>query len=282
MRLIHRFKFFVGSFLKRHPFLFQFAWLTLRKIGRSLPHDKSYFGFKYLANESNGLFLDIGANNGLSALSFNHIQPNYKIFSVEISHYNRRDLDKLKQNIETFDYKIVGVSDQPGEYTLYTPVYWGIAITLLSSLDLKWLKAEVNRTFLSKYISKISYKEQLVQVVILDELCFELNLAPSIVKIDAEGSDMKILKSMEQTVELHRPYIMVEYSPLQLETLLSFCQKFGYNLFLFNDTLSYFEEFVGHKALKQYQRGDFAVNPFCIPKEKISLLPRSTDQSSST
>ena len=89
MRLIHRLKFFAGRILKKHPLLFPLAWLALRKFGRSLPHDKSFFGFKYLATEPGGLFLDIGANNGLSALSFHQIQPNFKIFSIEINHYHR-------------------------------------------------------------------------------------------------------------------------------------------------------------------------------------------------
>ena len=105
----------------------------------------------------------------------------------------------------------------------------------------------------------------------------ELDLVPSIIKIDAEGSDIQILRGMEQTVRHYRPHIMVEYSPLQRDALITFCQAFQYEVFLFNDTLSYFEEFSDQKALDQYQRGDFAVNPFCIPQEKVGLLPRRSN-----
>jgi len=246
----------------------------LRKLGRSLPHDKSFFGFKYLATEPDGLFLDIGANNGLSALSFHQIQPNFKIFSIEINHYHRQHLDNIRRKIQRFDYQIIGLSDEPGEAILYTPIYWGTAISLLSSLDIDWLKAEVNRTFLPRYIPKIRYETEAVQVVLLDDLCNELDLVPSIIQIDAEGSDIQILRGMDQTVRHYRPHIMIEYSPLQSNALMAFCKAFQYELFLFNDTLSYFEEFSDQKALDQHQRGDFAVNPFCIPQEKVGLLPR--------
>jgi len=277
MNPIHRLKFFAGRILKKHPLLFPLAWLALRKLGRSLPHDKSFFGFKYLATEPDGLFLDIGANNGLSALSFHQIQPNFKIFSIEINHYHQRYLDNIRRKIQRFDYRIIGLSDEPGEATLYTPIYWGTAISLLSSLDIDWLKAEVNRTFLAKYIPKIRYEAAAVQVVLLDDLCNELDLVPSIIKIDAEGSDIQILRGMEQTVRHYRPHIMVEYSPLQRDALITFCQAVQYEVFLFNDTLSYFEEFSDQKALDQHQRGDFAVNPFCIPQEKVGLLPRHSN-----
>jgi hypothetical protein len=49
-----------------------------------LPHDKSYRALRhFITLRPNGLFLDVGANDGISALSFRRFDKTYRILSLE-------------------------------------------------------------------------------------------------------------------------------------------------------------------------------------------------------
>jgi hypothetical protein len=64
-----------------HPYTWTLAWLCVRHFSFLLPHDKSYYALRhFIALKPNGLFLDVGANDGISALSFRYLDYNYRIF----------------------------------------------------------------------------------------------------------------------------------------------------------------------------------------------------------
>jgi hypothetical protein len=48
-----------------HPFAWKVAWEAVHQLPFLLPHDKSYNAFRhFIAKQPNGLFLDVGANDG--------------------------------------------------------------------------------------------------------------------------------------------------------------------------------------------------------------------------
>src|SRR5437879_4362318 len=108
MNLIQQSKFFLATRLKQHPILFMKLWEGLSRIPIALPHDRAYFAFTKIPLPKTGLFLDIGANNGMSALSFRHLNKDLKILSIEADPIHEKDLQRVARKIPGFEYKIIG------------------------------------------------------------------------------------------------------------------------------------------------------------------------------
>src|SRR5712691_5873297 len=99
MTSIDRLKFWTVGHIKRSPALWPFFWELGRRAPFLLPHDKSYYGFRYFAKAGGGLFLDIGANNGITALGIHKVLPEYAIFSVEADPAHMPALERAKRRI---------------------------------------------------------------------------------------------------------------------------------------------------------------------------------------
>jgi len=234
-----------------------------------LPHEKSYHAFKHLASGKDGLFLDVGANNGLSALGFRRINRDYRIFSIEANRYHEPSLSKLKKTMMKFDYLIAGAGHENSQVTLYTATYKGVVLHTGASVDLAYRKKALEHEFSKRVVGQITYTQQVVNVIRLDDL----NLTPDIVKIDAEGFDYQVLLGLTKTITSCRPYVLVEYSPPLKEKLEALCLQISYSLFVFENYRDLFVPFDAQRELHTYLRRGSPVNVFLIPSEKVKDLP---------
>lgn len=136
--------------------------------------------------EENSTFLDIGANWGYFSL-YVASNPKFKgkIRSIEPYSKAYKDLDsivnqtKLENTIGCYNLALSNYNGT-GSMSLPDGIHSGLAE----------LKEEQNG----------------VVVLTLDSL----NLAPSLIKIDAEGSETKIIEGGHETIKKHRPMIMLE------------------------------------------------------------------------
>src|SRR5260370_4334356 len=81
------------------------AWMSCRCLSFLLPHDKSYFALRhFIALKPNGLFIDVGANDGISALSFRQFDRTYRILSLEPNYLLESSLKKIKARDPHFAY----------------------------------------------------------------------------------------------------------------------------------------------------------------------------------
>jgi hypothetical protein len=97
----------------------ELARYALRK-----PHEPEFAAFG-LFPDSTGLFLDIGANSGASALSFRIYNKLSPILSIEANPFHRSDLEQLKRLLQGFDYRLAAAAEHPGELTLWVPFFGG-------------------------------------------------------------------------------------------------------------------------------------------------------------
>ena len=81
--LFERLKYAVASVVKRNPTTWSLVWERMPHWPLLLPHERSYLGFRQLATRKEGLFLDVGANNGISAASFRKLNARYRTLSLE-------------------------------------------------------------------------------------------------------------------------------------------------------------------------------------------------------
>jgi len=267
--MLERLKYVLAGLIKRNPYTWSLVWNLMPRLTFLLPHDKSYFGFRHLADQQHGMFLDVGANNGISAAGFHCINKSYDILSIEASRHHENSLKRLRRSIPRFQYRRIGAGSKRGTFRLYTPVYMGIPIHTHASTSKDYLDTSLGRDFSPRVVKKISYDEQVVSVVPLDDL----DLEPSIIKIDVEGLDYEVILGLCKTIEKHRPYIMIEYTPEKMGDMESFFEDHAYCLFTYDEVKEKFAAFQKDKETETWNTTSLQVNLFCIPNERVSALP---------
>lgn len=267
--IIRWFKHLLARIANSHPYVWFVAWRIVPHLPFMLPHEKSYYGFRHLALKEGGLFLDVGANIGSSALGFRQLVPNYRIFSIEANRYHEPALSRLKRRLGNFDYRIIGAGRERTQLILNTALYKGVYLHTGASLDLEHAQKGYAHNFSPRVVEKITWTQQNVDVIPLDDM----NLAPDIIKIDAEGFDYEVLVGLKRTISACRPHVLVEYNATLGAQLETFCQELAYRLFAYDHVRDCFAYFDKHRELQTQLTQGTPVNIFLIPSEKVNLLP---------
>lgn len=171
------------------------------------PHDPDYGAFA-LFPERRGLFLDVGANAGQSALSFRIYREN-PILSIEPNPFHRADLVLAGRLVRNFKFLICGAGAVDESLLLHVPAYRGIPITAEAALDADTVLASPSlRDYLGDRMEGPDFSIAAVptRVIPLDELA----LSPDFVKLDVQGHEHAALQGMEETLRRSRPVLLVE------------------------------------------------------------------------
>lgn len=258
----------IPDWMRFRPSIVNVCHRISRYIPFFLPHHKDYYGFRHLAPSKHGLFLDVGANDGISALGFRQINKNYHIVSIEPNQTHERALQAVKRRMQRFDYKIVGAGRKIGQKILYIPKAGRTPIDTLASLHIDFV------TVTSKFYShaqKVTYTQHVVNIIPLDTL----KLHPNIIKIDTEGYELEALYGLIQTIRTYRPHILIESTPKLLLDEMKFFRALSYSLFVYDYRTDLFSPYVKNSASEKNHATAHFGNIFCIPTEKIHLLPRT-------
>lgn len=266
MRLIRK---YLTQLANGHPYFWFVGWTILPYFSFLLPHEKSYYAFRHLVCDGDGLFLDVGANNGLSALGFRKLVPNYRIFSVEANRHHEKALMNLVTKMTKFNYMIAAAGNVRDRLTLHTASYHGIKLHTGTSLSQDHMRSGYVHNFSPAVVKKLVWNQDVVDVIPLDEL----NLNPNIIKTDVEGFDIQVLQGLMNTIKLSRPHILVEFNATMLEELTAICRCINYEMYVYewnSDSFSLFDE---KKVLRELFVSMTPVNLFLIPAEKTGKLP---------
>lgn len=268
MSFVGNIKWCLADLVESHPFSYYVVKKLFHVLPVLLPHDHSFFAFKHLAQPGAGLFLDVGANDGISALSFRRMNSSYSILSIEASPYHEPSLKGVKKRLQKFDYLITGAGAEPAELTLHTPIYRGVPIHSAASLRKAQAQTLMSEFFSPRIARRIHFAPSTVKVIRLDTL----NLAPSIIKIDVEGFDDQVFLGLKETIVRHRPYIMVENNPTVMPRIRKFCEDLDYGVYSYQAADSCFCPFDG--AVSEDGMWAWSLrNVFCIPNDKRDGLP---------
>ena len=212
MNVFEKLKFEFAKSIAAHPLISTKIYSTIPHLKIFLPHDPTYYVFKNIAKkEGHPLFLDIGANNGISAQSFHKINPHYKIFSIEVNPIHEKSLKGMARKNNQFTYMIAGAGDISTEVKFYTPIYKGIKLSTETSsnkdfIDKRFAKMDPQKR---SHFSLTSFTAKIIKID-------DLNLSPDIIKIDCEGTELDVLKGSRKTIEEHTPHVLVEIMEDQL------------------------------------------------------------------
>jgi FkbM family methyltransferase len=214
----------LSALVQRHPVTWRGAWSLVHHLPFLLPHDASYRGVKHLGIPANGLLLDVGANDGISALSFRRLLPDNPVLSVEISPRHEPTLRRLKSRIHGFDYVLVGAGEAHATLRLYTPTYKGILLHTFAGIDREGVRNALVIAFGQSVADRCTMLEDDTVIQPLDEL----NASPAFIKIDVEGMGNAVLRGLRKTLERSHPAMMIEVEPDEIEEMLGFMAALNY------------------------------------------------------
>jgi FkbM family methyltransferase len=182
----------------------------LRAGGRFIakrPHDPDFAAFERVPVD--GLFLDVGASIGQSALSFRIYNRDAPVLSLEPLPSHRGDLRFVRRIIGDHEFLMVGAAAESRQETIYVPKLDSFALPARSSL---------NRADAAEALSELEAEGTDPDRLHLEELAVELRridelgVDPAFVKIDVEGAELGVLEGMVETIARCRPPMMIERS----------------------------------------------------------------------
>jgi FkbM family methyltransferase len=252
-----------------HPFVWKLAWEAVHRLTFLLPHDQSYKAFRhFIAARPQGLFLDVGANDGISVLSFRKFSTQYRILGLEPNPALKPPLQKIKSRDPLFDFKMVGAGASPLRLPFFVPTYKGIVLHTFTSSSREQVHASVARSFGKSVGAAIVIHPFEAEIIRLDDL----NVDPAIIKVDAEGFDYDVLVGLEKTIERSRPFIATEIAASEYDKVKSYLNERRYVLLLYDINNDRFAPDVAsyRKAISTMSGHR---NFFAIPEEMTDSLP---------
>ena len=218
-------------------------------------HEPDFNAIKLICPNASALFLDIGANVGMSALSIFTLKSQARVISFEPNPINYPYLERLNQRFEGFRYINAGLGSEAGTLDFYYPIYNGKEMTALGSCDYEKAKSWLNSNTVYFFDpEKLKIAKIAVEIRTLDS--FELK--PDFIKIDVEGFEHQVLLGAAKTINTHRPLLLIE-GIAQGDAVHQQLQSWNYDIYKFEGNKFYLNRF------------DCA-NNFLIPREKTSLV----------
>lgn len=190
-------------------------------------HDRDFLAFKYLG--ASGLFVDVGANMGQSAVSVCSANPHFRLLSFEANMTLERDLRFCKRLLgNRLEYRMVGLGEVESNLDLYVPVVGSTVLAQAATFELGTLEAR-RETIERRVRRDVQVQKLSARVEVLDDY----NLDPAVIKLDVEGGELSVLKGSKATLERHRPILMIENSTSR-DNVIDFVRELGYMLFEFD------------------------------------------------
>lgn len=248
-------KLSLDPLVTRNIYLYQFVRGLVKRFDLFLPHEPDFAAFQFLPARS-GIFLDIGANDGMASRSFRKFNKTTPIVALEPNRCHQSSLERCKKSVPLFSYQLVGAGEAEARMMLFTPVYKGFALTSYTSFSRAEARHNLEKYLHIPHISQsVSFAENEAHIMALDDLAFH----PDFVKIDVEGYEVAVLKGMRQTIERWRPILMIEVQPHNLVKVRSLLDPLAYV------TLAY--DHREHVFLRSYEAEP--LNLFFVPPSRL-------------
>jgi FkbM family methyltransferase len=252
-----------------HPIIWKAAWEAMHWLPFLLPHDKSYNALRhFIAIKPGGLFLDVGANDGISVLSFRRFDKKARILALEPNPLLEPALKRIQSADPLLDYRMVGASFTSTSVQFFVPIYKKMALHTFTSSNYEQAKAAVQRSFGGSVAAATEIKSFTCEVVKIDDL----NVDPSIIKIDAEGCDYDVLCGLTATIRRSRPFVITEIGAGEFGRIKEYFDALQYVLLAYDILHDCFRSDV-----EAYRSAIIAMsghrNFFAVPRERMAYLP---------
>ena len=199
----------------------------------------SFFGFNFereykivnYIEKKTPIIIDIGGNRGESIKNFLKFNKNLKIICFEPKKNSFEYIKKKykKKNVKIFNF---GIGNSQKKVFLYTPTIYNYEFSGLSATDLTNLKIRL-KFFFKVLKNDFKYIKETIKIKKLDKL----NLKPDLIKIDAEGSELDILKSSIKTIKKYQPLLIIEFNQINFNEIKKILSQIGYKSYIFQNNI---------------------------------------------
>lgn len=177
-------------------------------------------GFSFLRQvefQKNSVVADVGSNDGTSIEMILQLIPNTKIYAFDPI----REPKSIRDHII---FQRVALSDNKKKLKIFTPWYKSFHLSQYSSSDEEKVKTQLKNEF-NISPEQLIFEEIDTETITLDSL----DLVPSLIKIDVEGHELKVLLGSLSTIEKSLPIILVEIqSEVVYNDIQSLLRDLGY------------------------------------------------------
>jgi len=245
--LIENYKYKIARYIERNPLINIYLYNNIIYFPFLLPHEKDFHGIKLLlkSNKSN-LFLDVGANNGISSLGFRRLGYENPIYMFEPNKFiYKKFLQKFKSrsNFKIFNF---GLGAQNKIKNIFYPFYKKVCLHYFGSSNKKYILDSIKLTS-PNYLNKIKIEKTKMILKKYDSLNFKKKI--DFIKIDVEGHDLFVLKGMKKSIKKYSPIILVEYNTENFKEIYKLLSSHSAFVFKFDK-----------KKFMKLKRKDFLVN----------------------
>jgi FkbM family methyltransferase len=244
------------SVLESNPLWYRFGLGIMESSSFFLPHESDFYGMPIVAENDTGLFLDIGANRGHSALGFHKVLPGWQTLSIEANPLHASRLERLKCRHGFFQYRIVAADRTSGAaVTIWTPRYRGFYCHSAAALDRAEAVRAIEKSF-PRQARKFEYIPQETRTLALDEL----GVRPQIVKLDIQGKELDALRGLSGTITSCRPSFLIECN-LDEQGIFDAMSGLNYLPFYYHRAM--------HRLVPADQGAPLSRNAFFLPAETV-------------
>ena len=193
-----------------------------------------------------GDFIDIGANVGFFSI-YVAKKINGSVFAIEPVITEVLDENVAINSIENIITIKAAVGDENG-------------LLRINTIEGREEYSSFN-VIPQKFSSSGNVKMLEVKVKTLDSVVEHYNIKPTVIKIDVEGFEVKVLKGAMSMITQFRPFILMEIAHTDRQGIHEICMAMSYEMVSIGD-------FQPVLSLTDYQKYDLLI----VPKEKMKLL----------
>ncbi len=214
------------------------AEMDLLLIGDPEKDDMDYID-KYLSGNKGGTLLDIGANVGMFSLHFyqKHSEMKYYLFEPipDTFKWLQKNAKLNMVDLNRYCPFNVGMSNEKGQFDFFVPAS-NEAASLVANDDSFFRKRAGED---GEYTGNTDIDKVTCIVYTVDDFVKEHGIENiSLVKIDVEGNEFKVLKGAQETLKKYKPLVYCEL-------LRKHAKRFGYHP---NDVIEYMSK-LGYACL---------------------------------
>jgi FkbM family methyltransferase len=207
---------------------------------------------------------DVGGHHGLMAIiSSVAVGKSGTVITFEPNPHARSYLEEhLSLNsVNNVVVENIALSDKEED----TPFY-------IQTGEVSW-----NSTLIKEFSEPHWFTESIiVRSVTLDDYVAQSKRVPNVIKIDAEGSEFKILGGAEKTIQKHKPALIMEFNPKaahaaghSISSYVDFLRAASYGLFVLKRNILGYYKFSAQEPfdVNKHTKGDDLANVICVPTD---------------
>lgn len=196
-----------------------------------VPHEQDFFFFRMFEGRR-VRFLDCGANCGQSALSFLMVCSDGIVTSFEPNPAYESLLSEIQNMVgtERYNFSMFGLSDNDESAELWIPYVCDQPYFQEATMDV----TQFNKPWVKERLRSYGGEPRFQSIHCNFRRADDLHLVADIIKIDAEGAEMKVLKGMANLINRCKPVFLIENN--DWESVTNYLGVHGYKPFQWIDS----------------------------------------------